>query len=141
MNEELLLRPENTKGLIQMIDYVWIDDFNLTNEEFGEHLFNTLKLIINNSKLRIVHSNLTFLPISGYDSEIGFTLYLSLDSSHCSAHCYWKSKLLAIDVFGCSDDIDHQQIIISIDDAIKELSDNKLSKVFFGTQKRFHYLS
>lgn len=135
----MLLKPENTKGRLNMLDYYWTEDLPITNEEFSQAVFDICEKAISKTKLKIVHKNLTILPIEGYDSEIGSTLFFSLDSSHCSCHLYWKSRLMALDVFGCSDDTDHNNLINEIDDELKLLSGGKMIKTFLGTQKRFHF--
>ena len=135
----MLLKPENTLGRLQMLDYYWTEDLPMTNEEFSKAVFDICEKAISKTKLKIVHKNLSILPLKGDISEEGSTMFLSLDSSHCANHIYWKSRLMALDVFGCSDDADHSKLILEIDDELKILSNNKMIKVFFGTQPRFHY--
>lgn len=135
----MLLKPENTRGRLNMLDYYWTEDLPMTNEEFSQQVFEICQKAILKSKLKIVHKKLTILPIEGDTSEEGSTSCLSLDSSHCCTHIFWKSRLMALDVFGCSDDADHSQIITEIDDDLKLLTGRKMIKVFFGTQPRFHY--
>lgn len=135
----MLLKPENTKGRLNMLDYYWTEDLPMTNEEFSQAVFDICEKAISKTKLKIVHKNLTILPIEGHDSEIGSTAFFSLDSSHCSQHLYWKSRLMCLDIFGCSDDEDHSQLMIEIDDELKILTNGKMIKTFFGTQKRFHF--
>lgn len=37
----------------------------------------------------------------GHNSPPGFTAFVLLDESHCSAHCYADLGLIALDVFTC----------------------------------------
>lgn len=37
----------------------------------------------------------------GHNSPPGFTAFVLLDESHCSAHCYADQGMLALDVFTC----------------------------------------
>ena len=37
----------------------------------------------------------------GHNSPPGFTAFVLLDESHCSAHCYADLGILALDVFTC----------------------------------------
>lgn len=138
----LLLRPDNTRGRIQMIDYCWLKDLpNLTNEEFSNALFDICEKAINKTSLKVVHKNMCILPVEGMKSEVGSTFFFSLDTSHCSAHLFWKSKLLAIDIFGCSDDKDHFSLMNEIDDELKALSGGEIIKAWYGSQTRFHFIS
>lgn len=137
----LLLRPENTRGRIQMIDYCWTEDLPMTNEEFSHKLFEICFKAINKTNLKIVHNNICILPLKGHDSELGSTAFFSLDSSHTSFHLFWESRLLAIDVFGCSTDEEHFSLMNEIDDELKVLSDGKLIKAWYGSQPRFHFIS
>jgi len=124
-----------------MLDYCWLEDLPMTNEEFSQAVFYICEKAILKTKLKIIHKNISILPLKGHDSEEGSTMVLSLDSSHCTNHIYWKSRLMALDVFGCSDDEDHLQLILEIDDELKTLSNGKMIKTFFGTQPRFHFPS
>lgn len=139
--EAPILRPENTKGKLVMLDYAWLEDLDMSNEEFSLRFYEICKRAIEKSSLKIVHKNITFLPIAGHNSEEGMTLFFSLDSSHISAHLYWKSRLMALDVFGCSTDEDHTNLVNEIDDELKILSNNKILKAWYGVQPRFHFVS
>ena len=37
----------------------------------------------------------------GHNSPPGFTAFVLLDESHCSAHCYAEERILAMDIFTC----------------------------------------
>ncbi len=39
----------------------------------------------------------------GHNSPPGFTLFILLDESHCSAHSYADLGLIALDIFTCGD--------------------------------------
>jgi len=137
----LLLRPDNTKGRIQMIDYCWLEDLPMTNEEFSQKLYDICLKAVQKTSLKIVHKNICILPIKYSQSEVGCTAFFSLDSSHISFHLFWKSRLLAIDVFGCSTDEEHFSLMNEIDDELKVLSGEKAIKAWYGSQTRFHFIS
>jgi len=137
----LLLRPDNTKGRIQMIDYCWTEDLPMTNEEFSQKLYDICLKAVQKTSLKVVHKNICILPIKDSQSEVGSTAFFSLDSSHISFHLFWKSRLLVIDVFGCSTDEEHFSLMNEIDNELKILSDNKVIKSWYGTQSRFHFIS
>ncbi|MBL4886739.1 MAG: adenosylmethionine decarboxylase [Planctomycetaceae bacterium] len=46
----------------------------------------------------------------GHNSPPGFTAFVLLDESHCSAHCYAQDQMLALDIFTCGD-IDPNQVL------------------------------
>lgn len=135
----MLLKPENFKGRIMMLDYYWKEDLPMSNQEFSKAVFDICENAIACSKLKIVHKNMCLLPIDGDTSEEGSTSFFSLDSSHCSSHIYWKSRLMALDVFGCSTDDDYGMIVNTIDEKLKVLTGGLIVKCFYGSQARFHF--
>jgi S-adenosylmethionine/arginine decarboxylase-like enzyme len=89
-----------TKGHQVVLDFVW-DTNVLENEQLLLSIFYILKESLKKTSLMIVEESSVLLPIPPHKSEEGGTIFFQLDSSHVSAHLYYVSKLLAVDVFGC----------------------------------------
>lgn len=126
----------NHKGIHIVCDYKWDENVGITNEYFHYKLYTEIEKIINASPLRIVHKNLTLLPIKGDTSEIGGTLFYQLDSSHFSLHTYFETKILAIDLFSCGT-ADAVQIMKDIDDLLVSIVPS-MKIIFRHTLPRFH---
>jgi S-adenosylmethionine/arginine decarboxylase-like enzyme len=85
----------------------------------------------------IVEKSKVVLPLPGYKSETGGTIFFQLDSSHVSAHLYYESKQLAVDVFGCgTNDIEFVAKLI-IEDLNELMPD--MTVTYKHSFDRFHH--
>jgi S-adenosylmethionine/arginine decarboxylase-like enzyme len=124
-------------GKIIMTDYIWSENQDITNDYLAYKVFDICERAINQTELMIVHKKLTLLPVTGYTSEPGFTLFFSLDSSHLSSHCYFDSKMIVFDVFGCGSKNDLVKVITYIEDELKKVNSSFL-KTWMCSTDRFH---
>jgi len=126
----------NNRGIHIVVDYKWEENVGVTNEYFHYKIYTEIEKIINASPLKIVHKNLCLLPIKGDTSEIGGTLFFSLDSSHFSLHSYFETKILCVDLFSCGS-ADSVQIMKEIDDLLVSIIPS-MKITFRHTLPRFH---
>jgi S-adenosylmethionine/arginine decarboxylase-like enzyme len=141
MNIHTSLSPiiESTpRGQLHQLDFTWSTN-TVSNKTLAKTVYQIIEKAINRTSLLIVHENLTMLPIEDFISEAGWTLFFSLDSSHCSAHCYYDSKLMAIDVFSCGSS-NIRGLIDDITDDLRRLLPT-IECSFYTSNERFHTLN
>jgi S-adenosylmethionine/arginine decarboxylase-like enzyme len=85
----------------------------------------------------IVEESSVLLPVLPHKSEEGGTIFFQLDSSHISAHLYYVSKLLAIDIFGCGF-TDIERVAQEITDKLKEIIPS-IKVSYRNSFNRFHH--
>jgi S-adenosylmethionine/arginine decarboxylase-like enzyme len=113
----------HVKGHQVVLDFIY-ESNPLSNEHLMSSIFLQLKNIIQKTSLRIVAESMVILPVPEHESEAGGTMFFQLDSSHVSAHLYYTSKLLAVDVFGCGfTDIEFvaDEVIEAMDDILPDV--------------------
>lgn len=125
-----------TKGCQVLLDFKWLEN-SLENSELLLTIFYILKESIEKTSLMIVEQSRVILPLPEYNSEIGGTIFFQLDSSHVSAHLYYETKLLVVDVFGCGTS-DINRLGIEIEEKLRELIPS-LKRTYKLTIPRFHY--
>jgi S-adenosylmethionine/arginine decarboxylase-like enzyme len=125
-----------TKGYQVVLDFVW-DQNTLNNQQLLLSIFYILKESIKKTSLMIVEESSVLLPVLPHKSEEGGTIFFQLDSSHISAHLYYVSKLLAIDIFGCGF-TDIERVALEITDKLKEIIPS-IKVSYRNSFNRFHY--
>jgi len=86
------------RGYHVLLDYV-IRDIPLDLHEFTSWLMDNIRDALVEKRINIVHEKCEMFD--GSESPPGFAAVFLLDESHCSAHCYSDTGMLAIDVFSC----------------------------------------
>lgn len=86
------------RGYHVLLDYV-IRDVPLDLHGFTTWLMDNIRGALVDHRINIVHEKCEIFD--GSQSPPGFAAVFLLDESHCSAHCYSDSGMLAIDVFSC----------------------------------------
>lgn len=86
------------RGYHVLLDYV-IRDVPLDLADFSSWLMDGLRDALEQKRINVVHEKCELFD--GSKSPPGFAAVFLLDESHCSAHCYSDSGMLAIDVFSC----------------------------------------
>ena len=125
-----------TKGHQVLLDLIW-EHNTLNNEELLLTLFYILKEAIEKTNLMIVEESKVLLPLPSYNSELGGTIFFQLDSSHISAHLFYLSKLLAIDIFGCGFN-DIEKVSQEVEQKLKEIIPS-LKLTYKKSFNRFHH--
>ena len=125
-----------TKGHQIVLDFKW-EHNTLNNEELLLTIFYILKEAIDKTNLLIVEESKVVLPLPKYDSEIGGTIFFQLDSSHISAHLFYLSKLLAIDIFGFGFN-DIEKVSQEVEQKLKEIIPS-LKLTYKKSFNRFHH--
>lgn len=126
------------KGHQVVMDFQWTKN-DIPNTILLSSIFDILKESVKNTQLRIVAESIVFLPVPNTESELGGTIFLQLDSSHISAHLYYETSLLAIDVFGCGF-TDIELVAIYIENELRKLIPNNLERTFKDRFIRFNYV-
>lgn len=128
---------EKNKGFQVIMDFQWAQN-DLSNTVLLASIFDILKESIKDTQLRIVAESIVYLPVPNTQSELGGTIFLQLDSSHISAHLYYETALLAIDVFGCGF-TDIELVALYIENELRKLIPNNLERTYKERFIRFHH--
>ena len=123
----------NHRGSHAMMD---ICNFYGDETKLGNIVFDLMISAIKRTSMKIVHKHLEILNT---DTPPGFTAFLSLDSSHISAHSYTSNDiaLIAFDCFTCGKTNPLEVLQYIYIELNKDFPDIKCSYEF--NHKRFRY--